>query len=269
VVGSLVTGEAVALDLPIAGVPTRLLALGIDVAVQVAVTIVLFLLSSLILAALGVSDALVAAIGTVVVVLGFVVWPVTQETLSHGRSLGKLSLGLVVVRDDGGPIRFRHALTRALVGLAVEWPGLLLAGPVGWTVGIATATLNPVGKRLGDLAAGTIVVREHVYLIGRGVPLMPPPLAGWAPMLELTTIDDRLALTIRHFLARNRDLSPVAREELGRRLAEEVAGRVAPPPPPGTPGWAFLSAVLAERRRRETERLVQRSVSYPAGSEST
>ena len=74
-----------------------------------------------------------------------------------------------MVRDDGGPIRFRHALTRALVGVALEWPGLILP-LVTWVVSLGTMLSARSGKRLGDLAAGTIVIHERT-----------PAAWGWVP----------------------------------------------------------------------------------------
>jgi hypothetical protein len=178
-----------------------------------------------------------------------------METLAGGRTVGKLALGLRVVRADGGPIRFRHALTRSLVAVAVEWPGLVF--PVlTWIVSLTTMLAHPRGKRLGDLAAGTIVIHERTPAAWGWVPAMPPQLAPWAALLDLTGLDDELALAVRHFLARNRQLREPARTRLGYALAVEVAARVTPPPPPGMPGWAYLAAVLAERHRRATGRLV-------------
>jgi len=163
-------------------------------------------------------------------------------------------MGLRVVRDDGGPVRFRHALIRALVGLAIEWPGVLFP-VIAWIGGLGVLMLNPSGKRIGDLVAGTIVIHERTPAAWGWVPAMPPPLAGWAALLDLTGLNDELALAVRHFLARNRDIKEPARSALGRSLATEVAACTTPPPPPGVPGWAYLAAVLAERHRRAAHRL--------------
>ena len=58
--------------------------------------------------------ATVAFIGSIVIV--FVVVPTTVETLTRGRSLGKLAFGMRAVRDDAGPVSFQHSFIRALVG---------------------------------------------------------------------------------------------------------------------------------------------------------
>jgi uncharacterized RDD family membrane protein YckC len=246
----------VELEVRVARVGSRALALLIDIATQVVVFLVLSTVTALLLAAAGVQidDALLLALSTVFLVVVLVGYPTGAETLFNGRTLGKLALGLRVVRVDGGPIRFRHALTRSLVSVAVEWPGLILA-PLTWVVSLATMFVQPQGRRIGDLAAGTLVLHDRTPAAWGWVPAMPPPLASWAALLDLTGLSDDLALAVRHYLARNRQISEPARSRLGLALATEVAACTTPPPPRGVPGWAYLAAVLAERHRRAAYRL--------------
>jgi uncharacterized RDD family membrane protein YckC len=254
-----ITGEAVEVELPIARLATRTIALLVDFIAQLIALVPLpFVLIGM--AAGDVDDALTFSIITIWLLVVFLIWPVTLETLTRGRSLGKLAMGLRVVRDDGGPIRFRHAFTRGLVGLILEFPGLLAPG-ITWIGGAGALLLTSKGKRLGDLAAGTMVLQERLPSRGRYVAAMPPPLAPWAATLDLTGVDDDLAMTVRQFLSRAHELRAEARTALGQRLVNDVLAVTAPPPPPGTSGWWYLAAVLAERRRREEERLVrQRSI---------
>jgi hypothetical protein len=114
---------------------------------------------------------------------------------------------------------------------------------------------NPQSKRLGDHVAGTIVIHERTPAAWGWVPTMPPELAAWAATLDLTGLDDDLALGTRNFLARNRSIREPARSSLGQRLVREVAAVTNPPPPPGTPAWKYLAAVHAERHRRATRQL--------------
>jgi uncharacterized RDD family membrane protein YckC len=251
-VSDVVTGEAVALDLRIAQLPSRLTAAALDVVVMITAYAVIggIMLYS------GLSDAdaaLLAGIGVSLLVLVFLGYPVVMETLTRGRSLGKMALGLRVVRDDGGPIAFRQAFVRGLIGLVLERPGLLV-GLLGPTLGMFVAMFSARGKRIGDMAAGTVVLQERLPVRPQWTPVMPPPLVGWAQTLDLTGFDDALALSAREFLGRAGELTPGAREALAAELVGEVRSRTTPPPPPGTPGWAYLSAVLAERRRREEHR---------------
>jgi len=246
-VSQLVTGEAVALDLRPAALPSRLVSAAIDGLLQLVVLAVVGGIATAV--SLDVSEAAVDALSILVLVLVLIVYPVTFETLLRGRTPGKAVMGLRVVRDDGGPIGFRQALVRGLAGAFLERPGITL-----FVAGVFTSLLNGQGKRVGDLLAGTVVLQERVTAKGGTVADMPPQLAGWAAGLDLSRLSDDVALSARQFLSRSGQLTDAAREELGGRLVAAVTDAVGSPPP-GTPGWAVLSAVLAERRRREYERL--------------
>lgn len=242
----LVTGEAVVLELRLAKVASRMLSLSIDLAVQVT----LLFAGLLVIGGLAdsVDDAASAAIISGFLVSVIVGYPVAFETLSRGRTLGKMALGLRVVREEGGPARFRHALVRGLTAVIEIW---ITLGAVALVVSLASSK----GKRLGDYLAGTVVVRERVPGASAYFVAMPPQLAGWASRLDLSRLPDDLALAARQFLARSAELAPEVRESMGARLAASVAACISPPTPPGVPAWAVLSAVLAERRRREAVRL--------------
>ena len=242
----LVTGEAVALDLPPAALATRLVSGLIDVLATILLLIgVIFVLM---VAAIDAGDALVKVAYIASVVTVFVAFPAGMETLTRGKTLGKLAMGLRTVRDDAGPITFQHALVRALVGFVEIY--LLQGAPA-----LLTAMVSGKGKRLGDFAAGTYVVRERVRLTLPPPAAMPPPLAAWAGSADITALPAGLALALRQYLGRAHQLTPEARAATGDRLARQVGAYVAPPPPPGTPADAFLAAVLAERRARDLARL--------------
>jgi uncharacterized RDD family membrane protein YckC len=237
-----VTGEAVALDIRLAHWPSRLVAFVIDLFAEFAAWIVVTLLLSRILE--GADSDLAAAVVVVAFVCVFLGYPIAFETLWRGRTLGKAALGIRVVRDDGAPERFRHAFVRAVL-MPFEF----------WGPALLTSIINKRAKRLGDLLAGTVVVQERVPTRTAAPVSMPPPLVEWARLLDLSRFPDDLAMSIRQFLARQHELRPEARTAMGNQLVAAVRSAVTPDPPPGTPGWAYLSAVLAERRRREEERL--------------
>jgi uncharacterized RDD family membrane protein YckC len=243
----LVTGEAVVLDLRAASFLTRGLALVLDYLVIAAAAIALFWALTVVTL---VSDAaLGGAIQLVAVVVLLVGIPVTVETLTRGKSIGKYAMGLRVVRDDGGPIRFRQALIRGLVGVVEIW---IAQG----SIAIIASLANRRGKRLGDHLAGTYVVRERTSGAAVTPPvLMPPRLAGWASGIDLGRVPDRLALAVRQFLSRATTLHPASRQSLGVSLAQQLSEYVAPQPPAGTHPEEFLAAVLAERRERDLRRL--------------
>ncbi|MFI5957796.1 RDD family protein [Cryptosporangium sp. NPDC051539] len=261
--GGLVIGEAVEVELPVARLATRAAAIAIDAAIQV---VLLFALSMLLGAiAARANGAVVGTLSVLMLVFVFVFCPIAFETFSRGRSPGKFALGLRVVRDDGGPIRFRHAVTRGLIGVAIEWPGLLLP-PLTWIFGSTCMLFSARGKRLGDLAAGTIVLVERLPDLSRRPIVMPPELAFWARDLDLTGIDDAMAMTLRQFITRAPGMRAAARTSLERRLSAEVFRSTTPPPPPGTPPPAYLKAIVAERRRREADRLAARRAIVALGA---
>ncbi|WP_062216325.1 RDD family protein [Streptomyces sp. NBRC 109706] len=242
----LVTGDAVVLGLRPARLPSRALAVAMDLTVVVG----LYLLLSVVLlsAVLPLGTATAAAVQVALLVLVVVGGPMLVETLSHGRSLGKLVLGLRVVREDGGPIRFRHALVRGAIGF-VEL--LLTAGSVACIASLVSAR----GRRLGDVFAGTLVVRERIPAGRRGaVPAAPPELAGHFAQLDLSQVPDELWLTVRRFLTRVEQLDQAVAWSMGVRLASDVAGRVGAPAPEGAHPVGYLAAAVAERQRREAER---------------
>ena len=242
----LVTGEAVALDLPPAGLGARMVSGLIDVVATGALLgVTLFVLFVSVLRT-DVALMQAATIGSIIVV--FVVFPTTLETLAHGRSLGKMALGLRTVRDDAGPISAQHALVRSLVGFVEVYA--FVGAPAFFS-----ALLSPRGKRLGDHAAGTYVVRDRVKLRLSPPAPMPPHLAVWARSADLAALPTGLALAVRQFLGRLPTLDPGSRQTIGSRLAEQVGHHVAPPPPPGTRPEDFLAAVVAARRERDLARL--------------
>ena len=254
------TGEAVHVEVRIARLGSRVMARLIDIAVQLVLVLLLFLLFGLVLLLLSsfglgfVDEASVQINWLASLVTSFIGYPVLMETLTRGRTMGKLVMGLRVVRDDGGPIAFRQALGRNLVGAAIEWPGFIGA-PLTWLATIWVMVASPQSKRIGDHVAGTVVIHERTPAAWGWVPQMPAGLAGWAATLDLTGLDDDLGLAIRHFLSRNRQIREPARSQLGDRLAREVAAVTNPPPPAGVPGWAYLAAVHAERHQRALRQL--------------
>lgn len=251
----LVTGEAVPLEMRLAKLPSRALAFLLDGVILAVVGFGLLLLFSQV--APGVDEAFAAALVIGGTVFLLVVLPTTVETLTRGKSVGKAALGLRVVRDDGGPIRFRHALVRALAGVFADFVLTLGLGAV------LCSLLNSRDKRIGDVLAGTIVVRERIPSTSAPPPVLDPRLAEWAATLELSRLPDRLALASRTLLARAPQLAPEIRTRLAVDLAGEIASLVSPPPPPGTPPWDYLAAVLAERRRRDSLRYAQSAPTIP------
>lgn len=240
----ILTGEGVALQVNAASVIARAGAWLID---AVATGVLLLALPWTLLTVVGLDrydEAMATSIISALLAVVFLAVPITVETLTRGRSLGKLAFGLQVIRDDGGPIRLRHAAIRALVGVFELW---LLAGGLAFVVSM----LNDRGKRVGDFLAGTYVARMRGVKATTPPLFLPPELAGWVQATDIRPLPDGLALRARQFLARAPQFPPPVRHHLGLRLAAQVELFVAPAPPPGTYPEPYLAAVLFERRRRE------------------
>ncbi|BBX05577.1 RDD family protein [Mycolicibacterium aichiense] len=242
---TVVTGDAVVLDVQIAQLPVRAVSALIDIAVILVGYVIGVLLWAATITQF--DEALSAAVLIIFTVLVMVGYPVVFETATRGRTLGKIAMGLRVVSDDGGPERFRQALFRALAGFVEIW--MFMGGPA-----VICSLVSPRGKRIGDVFAGTVVISERGPKMPPP-PVMPPSLAWWASSLELSALGPEQAELARQFLARAPELDPYVRDDMAFRIAVDVVGRISPPPPPGTPPQYILAAVLAERHRRELTRL--------------
>jgi len=192
------------------------------------------------------SVAFVVAMALVMLIL-----PTTVETLTRGLSVGKFATGIRMVRDDGGPVRFRQAFVRALVGTVEVWVTF-------GSVAVITSLVNARGKRLGDLLAGTYAARVRGSEIPLQPLLMPPDLERWAQLADIRRLPDQLAVQARVFLSRTGTLQPQARVHAAYALAAAVEPYVAPPAPWGTNPERFLAAVLVARRDREYATSVHR-----------
>ena len=246
--GRVTTSEAVEVELPVAHVFARCLSALIDLVVLAISLVALALIAVRLLDGASMAVAQTAMIVTLVLaVLGI---PIALETITRGKTVGKLVLGLRTVRDDGGPISFRHAVVRGLTA----WIEIYLAQG---TVALTAALLTKRNRRLGDLAAGTYVINERQTMRLPLPSAMPKELEAWALGADIAALPDTLALSVRQFLVRAPSMTPQARHSLGTELARRVSRHVAPPPPPGTHPETFLAGVLADRRRRDGERLAR------------
>lgn len=246
-VNELVTGDAVVLGLRPARLPSRALAVFIDLLLAWAVFLVVAV--ALLAAVSSLDAAALAAVQVALFLLVLVGVPIAVETLSHGRSVGKLMCGLRVVREDGGPIRFRHALVRGALGV-VEIQAFF--GVVACTASLISAR----GRRLGDVFAGTLVVRERVPVAG-GVPAPPPPpawLAGKFGQLDLSQVPGGLWLAVRQYLMRAGQLDGTVSRSMAERLAADLVSCTGVPAPDGVPAADYLAGVMAERQAREAQR---------------
>ncbi|GAB17229.1 hypothetical protein GOEFS_022_00090 [Gordonia effusa NBRC 100432] len=248
----LVSGEAVALDLPAANIGLRILSGLIDCVVGIATYVALsFLLLQVFLSSKQFDNtgiAVLLSIHVCIIIFALVAIPTISETVTRGKTLGHWILGLRTVRDDAGPITFRQAVTRAMLGFVEIYscwglPALLCAAT------------NRKGKRFGDLLAGTYVVRDR-FSLNLPVPAqMPPQLEQWAATADVAPLPIPLTIAARSFLGRVDKLNPIARQQVSGQLAGQMLRFVAPAPPAAAPPEMVLHAILAERRKRDAARI--------------
>jgi uncharacterized RDD family membrane protein YckC len=204
------------LQYDIAGIGSRSAAYGVDFAIQCALFIVL---GMLFLAGSILSDQ-IEALGTWLVVTLIVIWAMGLFIVSwayfpifeiawSGQTPGKRAIGLRVIRENGYPIRASDAIVRNLLRIID-----------GNFIGLLVMLLNVRSKRLGDFAAGTIVIREARVpaLLELAAETSAEP--GRGPMLS-----GEDATLVRDFLARRSSINQDARVDLGARLAARLASR--------------------------------------------
>jgi uncharacterized RDD family membrane protein YckC len=240
----IVTPEAVLLEFETASVGSRALAQGIDVGVRLAAM-------SVVTTAVGLSGTVEDRTTAIVVVLvsAFLLlfgYPALFEARFDGRTVGKRAMGLRVVTVDGAPISFRHSSIRSVLAI-IDF----LLPPIG-VVATWTVLLSSRNQRVGDLLAGTIVLRERTGA-RLPIPVSFPPLAGYesyARSLDVGALRPEQYAVVRSFLTRVNDLDPAARARIGYKLANPIAIEMHHTPPAGVTPEAFLVSVAAAYQLR-------------------
>lgn len=222
---TIATPEGVTLDLTLAGIGSRLTAAVLDLLVQGTIIIALTIVSRLLNHGGGAVAVAIATVLSFGVVFGY---DVLFETLVAGRTPGKRWTGLRVVRSDGRPVTFLVSAVRNLLRL-IDFL------PFSYAVGAISVLVSPRNQRLGDLAAGTLVVRERKGNERSAVrstaelwsESAPVDTEGWD--VSAVTADELAA--VRQFLQRRRDLQSDARARLARHLADQLRAKVVSPDP--------------------------------------
>jgi len=201
------TPEGVEITLRVAGPVPRALAYSLDLLLRGAVMFALMIAVS----ALG-------NFGSAIILLtAFLLewlYPVLFEVLSAGATPGKRAMGLIVLNDDGTPVRWPASLTRNLLR-AIDFLPFL------YFVGFVTMVANRDFKRLGDLAANTLVVYRDEKSAAASIPETGPI----APSIPLTLAEQR---TLLDFSERSNRLTAERAAELAEIVAPLTTGHSGP-----------------------------------------
>lgn len=231
------TPEGVALEMTLAGVGSRFAAALIDAAIQGAALIALA-----VFAAVGPSSPLTVVFVTLGSFAVFFGYDIAFETRASGKTPGKRVSGLRVVRLGGEPVTFRSSSIRNLLRVIDLLPGMYL-------VGIVTILVSQHNQRLGDLAAGTLVVRDLKGAAPSTPMILTPELAAATADWDVSMVRPEDLAVVRRFLERRLSLDSGARSRLARDLAARIRPNVAGPPD-GMPPESFLEAVVTAKAAR-------------------
>jgi uncharacterized RDD family membrane protein YckC len=253
---TLAGAEGVDLEVVLAGLGSRVAAALFDLVLQVLAIFALGFVGAL----FGDAGVVLVAVGGLLVMLGY---PILAEAFAGGQTVGKRILGLTVVRLDGSPVTFLGAVIRNVLRVIDILPGTYLVGAVAIFV-------SPRNQRVGDIAAGTLVVqrprpganapRPMVATASASAtgpaawggvgpvpgstmaPVLSPEVAGW----DVTAVTAEEVAAVRTFLLRRADLDPGHRANLAQTLAFQLLPKVAGVPLDGGPEL-FLERVAAAR----------------------
>ena len=245
------TPERVELHYILANVGNRFLAAALDHIFQALLMLALFLFAGAVSnwnfgAGLG---AWAAAIGVLIFFLIYWGYFVIFETLWNGQTPGKRIMKLRVVREDGRPIRFFEAFVRNLLRIAIDLQPL-----PSYAIGVASIIFSPRSKRIGDLVAGTVVVKERASEAPSLDDIIKMSEAEERKLARTTPapfkantrlLSERELQAVETFLNRRYELNEPARSLLAARIAQGVSGKLGLANLPLTP-----EAVLEEIERQ-------------------
>jgi len=231
------SAEGIDLELVLAGVGSRSLALLVDLIIEFA----LIFLFAAVASTFGDGGVAVAAVGTFMVLLGY---HIVFEAFNDGRTLGKMWLGIAAVSIDGTPLTFFQSVVRNVVRFIDLLPGTYLVG----LIAVLTTAKN---QRVGDLAADTLVVRRPRHRAT--VPMVtlgasPVPVGNTANWDTGAVTADEVAAIVS-FLGRRATLDPGARHQIAATLAHQIQPKVAGVPLDGGPE-AFLERIAYAKHGR-------------------
>jgi uncharacterized RDD family membrane protein YckC len=244
------TPEQIALELPLAGIGSRFLALVIDTLIQ----FIIYFIGALVIALATAGGALVFSwvpksmgMAAFVLLIFTVYWGYYAlfEIFWKGQTPGKRYAGIRVMKNSGRPVNAFEAITRNLMRAVDSLPGF-------YGVGVVTMMLNKQSRRLGDFVAGTIVVHEKLTKEVKPVWTVPTQeQTTLSPQLTQITVDD--LVLIETYLQRRFDLDSIVRNHTAIQIANRIENKTGLKPDVGQHVDDFLEKVA--RQVRDSGRL--------------
>ncbi len=239
------TPEQTLLEFPLAGIGSRFLAIALDTLLVWAAIWVI----GLVVLLLAFPFSLFSKVTTMsVVAVGFFILFAIQfayfavfEAVWNGQTPGMRWTHLRVIKDSGRPISSYDAILRNLVRIVDALPTL-------YATGLITMIISRENKRLGDYAAGTVVIHEKpLQAVGSiwNVPAAAPQAGPLGSAAQITTEELQLVET---FLERRGSLDPQVRWSMARQIADRIGSRVGVASEARPDTEKFLEAVAEQRR---------------------
>ena len=238
----IVTPDAVVLDLETAGFASRAAAAAIDLALQLLTLFIVLFVFGLVANMSESTGQTVLAFVIFGVIFGY---PIAFETWWRGRTPGKAALRLRAVTVDGAPIQLREATLRAMGGIVDRFL------PPGGITGVLFVIGSSRHQRIGDLLAGTIVIRDPRQYVPAPALWYSPPwgLEEYAEAIDPSSITSEQYTVIRSFLTRVDTLAPAARQTLAADLAHRLSLVVGFPRHERVAPEAYLLCVISRYQR--------------------
>jgi len=215
------TPERVALSLPVAGIGYRSIAYLVDVLILFSFWLVAYFIFSLVVVDV---LAIVESLSSLTRTLAVLGWFATQwlfwtvsEVFWNGQTPGKRLLRIRVVREDGGPVGFFESAVRNLCRV-IDFV------PMAYAAGLLTMLVTRQNRRLGDLLAGTLLIREEKFDLDKYRPSAPIDALPVGRPLGLAPLAPAELELLLGFLARRGSFSPDARRRLGLKMVKRFGG---------------------------------------------
>ena len=255
------TPELVSIELPLAGIGSRFIAILIDSLILGAALFLLIFLAAFILPALNLLGPKSASwgLGIFFLIIFLLFWGYFAlfEAFNNGRTLGKRVAKIRVIHQSGRGINFAEALARNLVRVIDYLPGF-------YGVGIAAMFMSKRSQRLGDMVAGTLVVREReveapmwgestsrtltAAALAPNSPIPPPHLRVVLPAPALAKLTPADLEVLEGFFSRRLDMDLTTRSVLAGRIASALCAKSGLTIPPEISVETFLEAIAHQFR---------------------